>query len=175
VLKNLRVRKLTQQILDNKKSISIIIIITAISILSLVVTSQTVNKETKKLWYDVSDWEINACSRWGGRTTTQQSETTLQPQTYGDITITVQGKKHNAIKQTLYEVTYYIQSHTATTEYLLQLKNPTTGKTKEISRGNLAPESGITDYWAETLPEDYTIVSLTYYKGTLTAPIIEAQ
>ena len=139
------------------------------------IISQTLTKTQKLPWYEVQGWEVDACSKWGGRTQAENSETFQPAQSYGDMTITLQARKTKSLNETLYEVTYFMESYSATTDYTIKLVNQKTGETKEITKGNLGPESGTTDYWTEYLKEDYTIAEIDYAKGKIIVPIIEVR
>ncbi len=139
------------------------------------ISTQNMQSRLKLPWYDVADWEVDACAKWGGRTESQQITTQQPAQSYGDMTLTIQAKKIKSKNETLYEVTYFIQSYSATTDYTIKLENKKTGSTKEITRGTLGPENGATNYWAQTLQQDYDTAIIEYYKGRITAPIIEVR
>lgn len=158
------------------------IIIAAIILLSTITAGyvfeielQSMQSKIKLPWYAVADWEVDACAKWGGRTQAQSITTEQPAQSYGDMTITIQAKKTKSKNETLYEVTYFIQSYSTTTDYTIKLENKKTGTAKEITRGTLGPGSGATDYWAQALQEDYDTAVIEYYKGRITAPIIEVK
>ena len=89
------------------------------------------------------------------------------------MTATLQARKTKTLNETLYEVTYFIETYSITTNYDIKLVNKKTGATHTITTGNLETGSGTTDYWTQYLPEDYTEIELTYAKGHLSAPIIK--
>ena len=152
--------------------LSILLII----LLSLSSASQfSYNKQSKLPWYEVSDWEVDACSKWGGRTETEHITTEQPAQSYGDMTITIQARKTKAQNETLYEVTYFLESYSATTDYKIKLVHQKTGAVKEITSGTLGPANGATDYWAQNLKENYDTAVIEYYKGSIIAPIVEVQ
>lgn len=129
-------------------------------------------KEPRLPWHAVEDWEVDVCTKWGGRTQAEQGETA--PITaYGEMTATLQARKTKTLDETLYEATYFIETYSTTTNYDVKLVNKKTGATHKITTGNLEPGSGTTDYWAQYLLEDYTDIELTYAKGHLSAPIVK--
>ncbi len=131
-------------------------------------------KEPRLPWHEVEAWEVDVCKKWGGRTQAEQGETaqTLQ---YGDMTATVQARKTKSLNETLYEITYFIETYSITTNYAIKLVNKKTGASHTVTTGNLEPGSGATELWARYLPEDYTEVTIEYAKGRLSAPIIEVR
>ena len=163
----------------SKKMILIIgiILLSAIVIANLEFTKHLaiMPPATKLPWYDIQDWELDVCSKYGGRTQSIQTTTPDPSISYGDISITIQARKTKTLNETLYQISYFLESYTATTNYILRLTNQKTGATKEITRGDLEPGNGATDYWTQYLPEDYTTLTFNYYKGEIQIPIVEVR
>lgn len=133
-------------------------------------------KEDKKLpWYGVEDWEADVCSKWGGRTTTDQSENSAAEETYGDIAMTLQARKIKSQNATLYEITYYLESASTTTPYKIKLVNQKTNAETEISAGTLNAENAVSEEKTETLKENYDLAIIEHSKGQINAPIIEVR
>lgn len=153
----------------------VVIVCVAIILLALSGSSQLSGRQSKLPWYEVEDWEVDVCSKFGGRSESENSETFQFAPSYGDMTITLQARRTKSRNETLYEVSYFIESYSATTDYKILLKNQKTNAEKEISRGNLGPASGATDYWTQSLKEEYTIAIVEYYKGRIIVPIVEVR
>lgn len=146
-----------------------------IIILTTQVFSQEWSVQTKLPWYQVEQWEVDVCSKWGGRTSTQQAETFQLAPSYGEMTTTLQARKIISKKETLYELTYSAESYTLTTSYTIKLVNTETGATHSVAQGNLGPDSGTTDYWTQTLTEDYNQAVFEYARGSVKVPIVEVR
>ena len=151
----------------------IAIIATLATAYVLEIYAQTQHSRIKLPWYEIEDWEVDTCSKWGGRTEAEKITTEQQPESYGDMSITIQARKTKSRNETLYRVSYYLESFSATTDYTIRLINKQTGQQKEITHGTLEPGIGTTDYWVQNLKESYTTAEIKYYKGTVIAPIVE--
>lgn len=132
-------------------------------------------KPSKLPWYEVQQWELDVCSKWGGRTQAEQSTAEDTTTAYGDATVSLQARKIKGNNEALYEITYFIESYTLDTDYIIRLTNEKKGLTREITRGKLGPATSTADFWAQYLPEEYTTITLDYAKGPTTAPVVEVR
>ncbi len=127
----------------------------------------------KTPWYDVEEWEIEVCSKWAGHASPANAETTTGYFAYGTTSLTIQAFKTDFGNSTLYEIYYYIEPYEESQEYTLQLVNEATRNYKEISSGTIGIHSGVADYYAEYLDENFNQVRLVHKHGELKVPIIE--
>ena len=127
-------------------------------------------------WYAVQPWEAEVCAKWGGSTQQAQSsiETGITP--YSDITMTAQGKRIKMpTGEFLYEMSYYVESFGATTNYKIGMVNPKTQKEKIITAGLLEPNTAQSEYITEYLNESYTTVRIVHDRGAIVSPIVEVK
>ncbi len=128
-------------------------------------------------WYAVEDWEIEACSKWGGTTqaatissgtvgssfldqttVTLQAQATAMNDSYGQVTYT-------------YEVAWYFQPVQNQQAYKVQLLGP--DKTKDIYKGSATVSNGDSNYYAEETTTRYDKAKIIYETGTLLVPVVE--
>ena len=162
--------------MNKKKAVkTVLITMLIIILLSINGTPQAWSKQTKLPWYDVEEWELDVCSKWGGRQQADTSENNQQLETDADVTITIQAKKTKTDTGRLYEVTYFFDSYSATTSYKIKLSHTKTNQEKELTQGTLIPGTGTADYWVQELKEEYNVAIIEHNKGTIVTPIIEAR
>ncbi|MBN2457607.1 hypothetical protein JXB31_00575 [Candidatus Woesearchaeota archaeon] len=141
------------------------------SVASFVIYSDDDDKFDHRVdnWYDVSDWEVEVCSRWGGGN---------QPQSYsgpgltatsiaGNFeTVTVQGQKtvtdFRGEKTYLYEASWYYQPMTGSRSYKVYLMR--NSHKKQIYEGSSTAQTGDGNYDAEKYSTDpgYTHILIEY-------------
>lgn len=127
-------------------------------------------------WYVVEPWEAEVCAKWGGAAQQAQSsvETGITP--YGDMTMTAQGKRIKMpTGEFLYEISYYVESFGATTNYKIDILNSKTQKEKIITAGLLEPGTAQSDYMTEYVNESFTTVRIVHDRGVLVSPIVEVK
>jgi len=127
-------------------------------------------------WYNVEPWEVEVCHKWGGRLQPVQGVVEQGTTTFGDMTMTVQGKRVKTFAgEFLYEVAYYLESFAAVTRYQIEMINPKQQTAKLIASGELGPQSGAADFVTDYLNETFTHVRLTHDRGVIVSPIIEVR
>jgi len=127
-------------------------------------------------WYEVQQWEKDVCSRWGGTGTSGQAAvTTGRKLSWASMSATVQGKKFKTPeKNYIYEVSWYIDSFSESTNYEITMINPSKPELKYlVDSGSLGPETGTIGHEAYNLTQDFTQIKLTYSGGAITTPIAE--
>lgn len=158
-------------IADSKKTA--VTLIAILLVVPMVTAAFLQPKSPKTLpWYQVDDWEIDVCSKWGGRKAAEIYETTGRFP-YGAASYTMQGRKtrqHQA--PTIYEIGYYIEAFSIPLEYKLYLLNDETQDAKYIDGNVLGPGNGISDYRIEQLNEDYTHLRLITPGSIVTTPFV---
>lgn len=132
-------------------------------------------------WYDVEDWELEVCRKWGGTPSAYNVDN--GPTYLSQTTITLQGEKSEKLpdETTMYEVAYYIEdAMNRSLEYAVGLYNPNTEEYKRIvGITSLSENEAASGYEAYYLSEEYTQVDLGYVledEDTLTivsVPIVD--
>ena len=124
-------------------------------------------------WYQVSDWELDVCSKWGGTgraqsgTTNQEGETRLS-----QLEVTLQGFKMQVEDEILYEIAWYLKPFSGEEEYTVTL----VGKDRlEVYSGSASSTAGSNGYDARYVDANvsYDTVELKYDSGKLEVPIVE--
>ncbi|HLD89101.1 MAG TPA: hypothetical protein VI894_02745 [Candidatus Nanoarchaeia archaeon] len=126
----------------------------------------------QKQWYEVEQWEIEYCSKYGGHVSPESSAEVISSQ-ISQLTATLQGsKKKQSDNTTLYEVSYYIQPISSSIPYVVEVLGKSNGTTinKTISRGTAYP-SGTADYEAFYSEENYNQVRMTYGGNVLSVEL----
>jgi len=123
-------------------------------------------------WYDVEDWEIEVCSKYGG---TAEAQTGVTAKAQGDAymyqtTVTLQGQKSKSGDSYIYETAWYFRPMNEDQEYSIELIGP--GVSKEIYKNAATKELGDSNYHAEESNVQYDSVKIIYETGTLTVPIV---
>ncbi len=128
-------------------------------------------------WYAVEDWEIEACSKWGGTT----QATTISTGTVGSsfldqTTVTLQAQKtvmndSDGKLTSVYEVAWYFQPVQNDQSYKVQLLGP--GKTDEIFKGSSTAVNGDSGYYAEETSSGFDKAKIIYETGSLLVPIVQ--
>lgn len=126
-------------------------------------------------WYQVENWEIDVCSKWGGRQAAEHYETTGRFP-YGAASYTMQGKKIRQYKApTIYQIGYYIESFSIPLDYKLYLVNDETQKTKYIEGSVLGLGNAVSDYLVHESEEEFTHIRLLTPGSTITTPLVDAK
>lgn len=128
-------------------------------------------------WHEVEEWEKEVCSKWGGTSFAgQEAVTSGRKFSWAAMTATVQGKKtRTKEKAYIYEVAWYIDSFSETTNYEILMINPAKPELRQlVDSGSLAPEAGAIGYETYNMTQDFTHIKLAYKGGSMTTPIIEA-
>lgn len=116
------------------------------------------------VWYQVEDWELEVCRKWGG--TTDSYNIVSGPTYLSQTTVTLQGEKSEKMPDdtTLYEVAWYIEDATnRSLEYAVRLRNSETVETKRIvGKTSVGGNEAASGYEAEYLSEEYDQVQLGY-------------
>ncbi|MFC1774692.1 hypothetical protein ACFLZN_00135 [Nanoarchaeota archaeon] len=157
------------------RKLKITLIIVIVLFFVSLTTSQFVTEKPEE-WYFVEDWEVEVCSKWGGRQAPAQiTDTEIGLTGYGPFTYTMIGKKTKVIgsNETLYTYAYYLQSYSANIRYSFDLYNSETDNRKGIADGDLAPGNGIADQAAEYSDIDYTHIRLYHNFGQVLIPLVE--
>ncbi len=117
----------------------------------------------QKQWYEVEQWEIEYCSKFGGSVSPQSSAEVISSQV-SQLTATLQGsRKKQQDNTTLYEVSYYIQPISSSIPYVVEVLGKSNGTTinRTIDRGTAYP-SGTADYAAFYSEENYNRARMNY-------------
>jgi len=169
----------------NRKLVLLFIIIALVSITSLIISSKDEDEWDHRIdnWYDVEDWEIAVCSKWGGAG---------EPQSYSGMgftatgiasgleTVTLQGQKtvYNIEGQNssvIYEASWYYQPFVGSKSYRVYLAK---GARKElIFEGSSTAQTGDGNYHAEEFSTDpgFTHVLIEYDLKSLSTRIQEKE
>ena len=129
-------------------------------------------------WYQVEDWEVDVCSKWGGTEFAGQAATTSGRKVpFATMSATVQGKKFKTLEGNfVYEAAWYIESYAEVTNYEITFINSKEPQARhQIDAGALSPESGAQGYDTYDLTEDYTHIKLQYTGGHVQVPIIQVR
>jgi hypothetical protein len=132
----------------------------------------SVNADPRTSWYDVEDWEVDVCSKWGGHGLAEQSAAIEGEVTFGDMTFAVQAQKSRLFNNTLYEIAFYIESFSAVSHYDLSLVNEPKALKKLLRSGDLVPKSGLSEFIVEESREEYTHIQLVTEKGKVLLPVV---
>ena len=148
-----------------------IVLITSLLILETPIRT-TAASTSKTPWYQVADWEVDVCSKWGGLGLARQGATPDKSISLGIMTFTVQARKSPTANATLYEIGAYLDSVDPNTPYSLRLVNTLTGSEYSLRKGT---QSILQDYIVEELKEEYTHVLLNTVRGKVLFPIVAKQ
>ncbi|MEM4263596.1 MAG: hypothetical protein QW666_01720 [Candidatus Woesearchaeota archaeon] len=159
--------------------IFILIVLLANNMHAVILEKLGIRAEYKEpAWHEVEEWEKEVCSKWGGTGTagSQGAITSGRKLSWASMTATVQGKKtRTKEKEYIYEVAWYIDSFSETTNYEILMINPAKPELRHlVDSGSLAPEKGTIGYETYNMTQDFTHIKLTYTGGSITTPIIEA-
>ncbi|MBU1946852.1 MAG: hypothetical protein KKC54_07855 [Nanoarchaeota archaeon] len=158
-----------RKLLINKiiKSVSIFFI--AVSLLIIVSGSSKI-----KDWYEVEDWELDVCSKWGGTEEAQSGATTSSKFYLSQTTLSLQARKQiyglDQINETknLYTASWYLEPMEEK-EYKIELIG---ASPKTIGSGTASYESPANGYYADYHNETYTDIKMTYGDEWINVPII---
>jgi hypothetical protein len=127
-------------------------------------------------WYEVQDWEIEVCSKWGGTASVQQTGANAEGQSYlYATTITLQAQKtvmmsENESNSTIYEVAWYFRPLKKEQTYTIELIGD---GTEQIYHASASPEKGDANYQAIESSQEYESARISYESGSLTVPVVE--
>jgi hypothetical protein len=120
-------------------------------------------------WYGVADWELDACSKWGGTEESQQSTSKSSNVFLSQLTLTLQGKKTEYPDGSyLYEFTWYIQPVGGSVRYEVIAFNSASGSPYVIDDA-IVEESAILGgggYQSHITTENYDKIKMIYDQGT---------
>lgn len=149
--------------------------ITGIIFLLLVFTIVTGFDYRQDNWYSVEDWEVEVCSKWGGREKTQTHTGGVMSTEFHKEAATIQGKvkeQYAGDKNIyIYEISWYLQPMEGSVEYEIILKGE---EDKKVRTGSASANAGDAGYYAtENTSNNYDYVVLDYDDGKLKAPIVK--
>lgn len=105
---------------------------------------------TKTNWYEVEQWEIDACRIWGGASRAVRSSTgadEISSITLSQLTASLQAKKTSyPDNTTLYEVSWYIEPITGSVNYKILLINSRGESTVLVPSGSASSSGGSSQY-----------------------------
>ncbi len=128
-------------------------------------------------WYDVEDWEVEVCSKWGGLADVQKHAGTITGDTaLHKLAATIQGEKIRIgagdEEKTVYEIAWYIQPVSGQEKFTVEVYGQS-GK-KEIEKGTAPATTGTSGYYViDDTSSDYTNAVLKYDTGSIDVPIVE--
>ncbi|MFW6013721.1 MAG: hypothetical protein ACOCZ6_01530 [Nanoarchaeota archaeon] len=127
-------------------------------------------------WYEVEDWEIEICSKWGGTGQAERHSGAVMQTPLHEMATTVQGEyteydsEEEGEKTRIYEFSWYLQPIGGQESYTVTAKGD---EDFVIADGTAAPAFGDAGYHAtEETDVNYTSVVLEYDSGKIEAPIV---
>ena len=136
-------------------------------------------------WYDIRDWELDICQKYGGTDqsstgstvanggTTATSANGFGTSSLSQGTITIQGRRQSyniaGYNETLYEVSWYIESFTQES-YTIELID---GTAQEVQSGTVTPPTLGSGSFADYVTGDFTSVKLAVGSQELTVPLVD--
>jgi hypothetical protein len=124
-------------------------------------------------WYEVSDWELDVCSKWGGTGRAQSSHISQEGETrLSQLEVTLQAFRAEYEGSTLYEVAWYIKPFSGEEEYTVIMDGE---KELEIYSGSATSTAGDNGYDARHINASFDSVEIRYDSGRLVVPIVEKQ
>ncbi|MBU1005166.1 MAG: hypothetical protein KJ561_05025 [Nanoarchaeota archaeon] len=123
-------------------------------------------------WYEVEDWELEVCSKWGGTEEAQSGASSSSPIYLSQITLTLQGKKEaysvpNAT--TLYKASWYLEP-TAKVSYKVELIG--NDMSEKIGEGEASYDAPAQGYYADYLDAGFSYVKMTYGGKWIQVPLV---
>ncbi|MBU0614925.1 MAG: hypothetical protein KJ601_02430 [Nanoarchaeota archaeon] len=160
----------------NKNVLKHIIFIT---IVLTIITSVLANEVPIKLpeWYQVSAWEIEVCSKWGGSELAQVGATSAAPISLSQLTVTLQAEAiyyepiGNTSIDNIYTVSWYIQPIGGEFEYAVYLVDAN-GATANVASGTASYESPGFSHKALSHPTKFIKARIDWPGNSLLLPII---
>ncbi len=125
-------------------------------------------------WYEVEDWEIEICSKWGGTGQAETRSGAVMQTPLHEMAATVQGEYEELEaeegKTRIYEFSWYLQPIGGQESFSVTIKGD---EELVIADGTAAPAFGNAGYHAiEETDINYTSVVLEYDSGKIEAPIV---
>jgi hypothetical protein len=149
------------------------LIVWIVALLSIIFVVSAFNPRVDD-WYDVSDWEVEVCSKFGGYLEAGISSFLSAAKPVDQLSYTLQAKsKSNPDGQSLYEVSYYIQPVDQAIAYKISLISIRGDAPLVIAQGS-AESSGAYGYKAEYSAANYSFASLELEDNSLTVPIVRS-
>jgi len=130
-------------------------------------------------WYEVDDWEIEECSKWGG---TESAETissgTVGYSNMDSASATLQSSRKNLPidEETftyIYEVAWYYHPIDESKTYKIRMIGPT--KTENIYEATASDNDGDSGYHAFESTEDFTYAQMIHEDGQFKVPVVEKE
>jgi len=147
-----------------------------LAILITLASSQFVPDKPSQ-WYTLEPWEIDVCSKWGGRTAPAQTQVVEEGLTgFGPFTYSLFGKKAlvPGENETLYIYAYYLESYSVLMDYSIDLFNAQTQRRQSLESGTLGVGDNTLVNKAEYLNEEYTHIRIIHQFGQTMMPLEEA-
>jgi hypothetical protein len=151
----------------------ILFIIATLAIISTVIAQEIPD------WYEVSQWEIEVCSKWGGSELVQAGATTAKPISLSQLTLTMQAEGiyfddfniPNSSVENLYTVSWYIQPVAGEIEYNIVLVT-SDGSTAPLTSGKASYQSAGFGHEALYHPSIFTRARMNFGDNALELPIV---
>lgn len=125
-------------------------------------------------WYEVEDWEVEICSKWGGTGQAERHTGAVMQTPLHEMAATVQGEftEHEAEEgeTRIYEFSWYLQPIGGQESFSVTIKGD---EELVIAEGTAPPAFGDAGYHAiEETEVNYTTIVLDYDSGKIEAPIV---
>ncbi|MBI5398270.1 hypothetical protein HZB03_02290 [Candidatus Woesearchaeota archaeon] len=136
-------------------------------------------------WYDVSPWEMNVCSYYGGNDPTAFTQSGAAGEYYHNLMLTLQAQRSNplpsvpaSLKTRIYEVAYFVQPTQDDENVNFEVVvRDSAGAEISIASGSSNYVNGYRDYYVEESEKNYTLAKLHYWnqkrEGTLEVTFVE--
>lgn len=126
-------------------------------------------------WYEVEDWEVEVCSKWGGAKEAESHTGGVYSTEFDEMAATVQASMENISNEDeemyVYEVSWYLQPMEGSEEYKVSLGGE---NSETIKKGSAPSTTGDSGYYAEENSSTvYEHVILEYEDDKLKAPVVK--
>ena len=164
-----------ESIKQNWKGIGILVL--AIVVFGTLAILSGGQPPVEQAWYEVEDWEVEVCSKYGGKQRTESTATSSEI-FHGGATVTLQARKtRTPDNDTLYEIGYFVGHPIEGMTYTIKVKNSVTGIEEILDKDFPSPPGGFADFKAFFSNLTYDRAELKHAvqgrQGTLVVPIVE--
>jgi len=143
-----------------------------IIMLLLVLLIPVVGAGSELPWYDIEDWEVKVCSRWGGRGRVINAIEQNAPIYQSQLTLTVQGRRTELVDEYLYQVGYYINPLQSPVDFSVDVFDQRRRKERLNLDARTVEPGGYSFYQAFVSTETYTHIHVVISGRRLVFPII---
>ncbi len=162
---------------EKMRKIRILSVIVFVLVLAVIMTKadgkSTLHDPRVDGWYEVSDWELDVCTKWGGTGRAQSGHISQEGETrISQLEVTLQAYKAEYEGNTLYEVAWYIKPFRGEEEYTVLLDGD---QELEIYAGSATNTAGDNGYDARHMNASFESATIIYDSGRLVVPIVEKQ